>query len=57
VFCIIIFAIVFSYSGPSLGVPSANITKNIEGAMIREHKLRKRFAFSLDMGTIRKDFC
>jgi len=35
----------------------AKISKNNEDAIIREHKLRKRVAFPLDMTTIRTDFC
>jgi len=34
----------------------AKISKNNEDAIIREHKLRKRVAFPLDMTTIRTDF-
>ena len=31
---------------PQLGVPCANIIKNIEDSMTREHKLRKYIAIS-----------
>ena len=49
--------IAFIILSPILEVPCANIIKNLEDMMIREHKLRKRVIFSLDMVSLRKDFC
>jgi hypothetical protein len=39
-----------------LDVLCAKIIKKIEDVIIREHKLRKRVVFSLDMETFRMDF-
>jgi len=39
-----------------MSVMCANIIKKIEDVIIREHKLRKRVVFSLDMETFRMDF-
>ena len=35
----------------------ANIIKKIEDVIIREHKLRKKVVFSLDMVSFRTNFC
>ena len=50
------FHVAFSYSCTTLDVLCANIIKKIEDVIIREHKLRKRVVFSLDMETFRMDF-
>jgi hypothetical protein len=51
------FPFAFSYSCPTLSVLCANIIKNIVYTIIREHKLRKRAVFSLDMVSFRTNFC
>ena len=51
------FPFAFSYYCPTLSVLCANIIKNIEVMIIREHKLRKRVVFSLDMVSFRTNFC
>ena len=51
------FPFAFSCSCPTLGVLCANIIKNIEYTIIREHKLRKRVVFSLDMVSFRNKLC